>query len=480
MSVVQWVNLTKDEIYTQDSDIDSVDRCGELSIKMSFEKSDVPTTYQVELKPFGSDNVTYSAAEESRNTNFKMPLTVSGTATEQEVTLCSAIKLPAAGGNKYKLEAKDGNGNVVESLDIETKRKMYYQFMSMDDTNGSVTSYALTKLETHCEKNSIKLNKKGSDKKIPFHKNVCTNDSANGMYTHRLFGADIKSACDLDPKHLRYGCAAVLSNYIAKILRNQTTLHATTIGTTNPEFTITNASISVSVDSDHLLWHGFDDLQDATKYWFVCGEIYYDDLNDPSAFLSATISRSDIDITGSKQGTYGGYNQLEIAITPDIQAIISKTRGLITVSLDLNLTKGFSGGFSWNPGGMPFITCATKSLWKDIPQSRSTYIWNHEIGHRFGMVAHGDKDHSATNSKFRKKPKLPDAPPTLYGENRGVNDKSHSGPHCEEGVTYTQATKRWSGTPGCVMFGATGTSSARSPEDYCSNCEVIVKKLDLS
>ena len=97
-----------------------------------------------------------------------------------------------------------------------------------------------------------------------------------------------------------------------------------------------------------------------------------------------------------------------------------------------------------------------------------------------GMVAYGDKDHSATNKSFHKNPKLPNAPSTLYGENRGVNDKGHQGPHCEKGVTYTAATNNWSGAPGCVMFGATGTSSASSPKEYCSECTDIVKKLDLS
>ncbi|MCP4486770.1 MAG: hypothetical protein GY820_05540, partial [Gammaproteobacteria bacterium] len=31
-----------------------------------------------------------------------------------------------------------------------------------------------------------------------------------------------------------------------------------------------------------------------------------------------------------------------------------------------------------------------------------------------------------------------------------------------------------------LLFGATGTSAASSPKDYCSECTEIVKKLDLS
>jgi hypothetical protein len=93
-----------------------------------------------------------------------------------------------------------------------------------------------------------------------------------------------------------------------------------------------------------------------------------------------------------------------------------------------------------------------------------------------GMVAYGNKQHATY-----PRPHLPDAPPTLYGEQWGVNHKGHQGSHCEAGaLTYSAATNQWSGTPVCVLFGATATATAASPLDYCSDCSRIVRKLDLS
>ena len=136
---------------------------------------------------------------------------------------------------------------------------------------------------------------------------------------------------------------------------------------------------------------------------------------------------------------------------------------------------------SWGGAGFALTTCCTKAWFEDKRPQDSNVIWNHELGHRIGMTAHGDKDHSSTNSEFFVKAHLPDSPPKLYGENRGVNDKGHAGPHCENGsLTYDESKNEWSGTPGCVLFGATGTSSASSPLDYCADCTDIVKKLDLS
>ncbi len=111
-----------------------------------------------------------------------------------------------------------------------------------------------------------------------------------------------------------------------------------------------------------------------------------------------------------------------------------------------------------------------------------------------GMVAHGNKSltqgKQESNEFFQKrtinKNMLPDAPPNVYGEDRGVNDKGHLGPHCSSGsVTYDASKRAWTGVPGCVLFGATGARDSAgtyhsSPLDYCDKCAPVVRKLDLS
>lgn len=503
MAVIQWVNLEKHAEYADDPDIGSIDRCGALEIKSAFAQGGIPLSYQVKVSPSGSDNVTYNAAEKSRNSKFKMTKGASDLGTTAEVILSDSVKLPAAGGNKYKLEAKDANGIVVQSAEIEAKRKLYYQFMHMEDSNGKVTAYALTQMEGHCAKYHIKLTKSGTDKKIPFRK--CINLAAGGRFSHVGFAADVSAKYDLPAPFKKVGCVTALSNYIASFILTSKSFTHTIGGAANPKIVINRTGLSglpailpigkVSITvltGTAFLWYGLDDDDDLAKKWFIDGAVSFtpnSSSTSPSAMLgqSIPINRADVSIGGTKARAHGGYQVIDIAINQGsaLDKMLSQTSGTVKFAFELNRVKGFSGGFSWGGGGFALTTCCTKAWFENKLSTNSDVIWNHEIGHRMGMVAHGDKDHTATNNKFRKKPKLPDSPPNLYGENIGINDKGHKGPHCEKGaVRYTlNATTRkwsWSGLPGCVLFGATGTAAGSSPLDYCSDCEPVVRKLDLS
>jgi|GEM_PF-2203928 len=493
MALVQWVNLEKHSDYTVDPDIDSEDRCGALEIKTAFASGNIPLLYKVKVTPSGSDNVTYTTAELGRNKNFEMTKGAMDLGTSTEVIMSDTVKLPAAGGNKYKLEAKDANGKVVQSEEIEAKRKLYYQFMHMEDSNAKVTPYALTQMEGHCAKYHIVLSKAGLDKKIPFRK--CINLGAGGRFSHVGFAADVDAKYDLTTPQKKVGCVTALSNYIASFKGTTKTLTYSMGGSPNPKISITPVTaigpITVAaiagkitltiLSGQEFLWYGLDDDDDLAKVWFVDGAVSYTPSASSSSSMagqSIPINRSDVSVGGAKMRTYGGHQVIEVAVNPGstLADMLSQASGTLDFAFELNRVKGFSGGFSWGGAGFALTTCCTKAWFEDKQPSKSDVIWNHEIGHRMGMVAFGDKT-GATHPN----PKLPDAPPNLYGEVRGVNDKSHQGPHCEKGaVTYNAATKRWSGTPGCVLFGATGTSMASSPLDYCSDCEPIVRKLDLS
>lgn len=496
MAIIQWVNLEKEDDYAADSDIGSKDRCGALEIKSSFAKDSVPLSYKVKVSPSGSDDVTYTTAELGRNKNFKMTKGATDLGTEAEVILSDTVKLPAAGGNKYKLEAKDANGIVVKSEEVEAKRKLYYQFMHMEDSSGKVTPYSLTQMEGHCAKYHIVLSKAGTDKKIPFNK--CINSGRGGRFSHVGFASDVNSEYDLSAPLKKVGCVTALSNYVGSFISTTKSLTHTIGGTANPKISITSGvatvvgisgKISVTVmTGTEFLWYELDDDDDLAKVWFIDGAISFNpntSSSSPAAMAgqSIPISRADVSIGGTKQRTHGGYQVIDIEVKPGsiLESMLSQTSGTLDFGFELNRVKGFSGGFSWGGAGFALTTCCTKAWFEDKQPSDSDVIWNHEIGHRMGMVAHGDKDHTATNRNFRKRPELPDSPPHLYGENRGVNDKGHQGPHCEEGaVTYNAATNRWSGVPGCVLFGATGTSAASSPLDYCGDCTPVARKLDLS
>jgi hypothetical protein len=496
MAITQWVNLEKEDAYAADSDIGSKDRCGKLTIKTLYATKNVALAVKYKLSPSGTANLTYNAAERIRNPNFKGTTGLSDTVTEVEVHLNDEFQLPAAGGNKYKVEAKDANNVVVQSTEVQVKRKLYYQFMHMEDAvdvTKKVTPYALTQLETHCTQYEIVLTKAGVDKKIPFHK--CINSGAGGRFTHVGFAADVASKYDLSVPQKKVGCVTVLSNYIGTFKKIPVSITHVIGGVANPRCSVSSgvATLQVLMGLD-FLWHGLDDEDDIAKRWFVRGAVKYTPLPPPpippatpapAASGTATVAppppspqtvaltAANLEIGGTKLRTYGGHQMLTLTLGPTLLPLFSHPSGTLEIVLDINQVAGFSGGFSWGGGGFALTTCCTKAWFEDKLQSKSSVIWNHELGHRMGMVAFGNK---TTISGSRK---LPDGPPTLYGENRGVNDKGHQGPHCEKGATYTAATNTWTGTPGCVLFGATAIGSTDSPLDYCSECTPIAKKLDL-
>lgn len=468
MALVQWVNLEKEDIYAADADVGSKDRCGKLTVEAVFQKADVPLNFKMSVTPVGGKNAVYTAAEETRNNNFKMTrgannISGSGTTVKIEETM----KLPAAGGNKYKIEAKDANGKVVFSEEVETKRKLYYQVMTMDDANGSVAAYSLAQMEQHSLKHFIVLQKTGAQKKIAYQKTITMHAGGNiGQ-----FGTNVQTAYDLDPKLKDVGIAAIFSDYISE-MGTHTFTASQVIGTPSPLITTTPTELKVF--GDMYLWHGLDDAEDIAKKWFISGEVEYVDPTNPAATTTYMIPRANIDLDGAAAFTHGGYHKVKITRDAGLNAILSKASGVINISIEVNIPVGWTNGFSWSPGGADLITCAKRTLWEDMPANTQEYTWNHEVGHRYGMVAYGDKAGITGHAK------LPDGPSTLYGENRGVNDKGHAGPHCEKGAVYAPLTGQWTGAPLCVMFGQNGIGATHAPKEYCVECDPIVRKLDLA
>jgi hypothetical protein len=489
MAIIQWVNLEKDAEYANDPDIGSVDRCGLLSIKTAF-SNEIPIEYKVKVEPVTTD-VVYTEAELKRNVNFKMTKGALDLGNAAEVKMADNIRLPAAGGVKYKLVAKDANDKEVTSIEVESKRKLYYQLMYMDDSNGSVPCTLLTQTENHCIDNYIVLTKKGDTKKVPFHKTISmnvdrSNSAQTGSYNYNHFQSDVSRHYDMPQACKDVGCVAVWSNYIASF-KNLVVSETAISSTANPNCVVSATEISIKFPGK-LLWHALDDQDDAAKRWFVSCEIIHtpnppavdpSKVNPPQLVApvlptTITLTKDNIDIAGNKQYTYGGYSAVKITPPTALADLLKTFNGTIKVTLEVLIIRGFTGGFSY-PSGYALTTCCTKSWWNDISSSNADVIWNHELGHRIGMVAYGN---TATDAK---KKLGPDAPPNIYGESAAnKKDPGHSGSHCAKGVTYTPATNSWSGTPGCIMFGATSNGGVPSPLNYCDDCAKIVRKLDLS
>lgn len=467
MTIVQWVNLEKDEAYAKDSDIGSVDRCGALSLKALFEKDGVPLNFTVRAVPSGGDNVQYNEEEQKRNPNFRMPTEVIGLGSEKEVLLEDSVKLPAAGGNKYKLEAKDANGTTVESVEVEAKRKLYYQVLTMDDANGSVPAYSLAPMESHAEQHYIKLQKTGAQGKLPYRKTISMHPGGNAAD----FARDVRAAYNIDDLHKKVGFAAVFSDYIAG-WADYEVAEVVALGASSASIV---SAKNVTVTSNFDLWYGLDDANDAAQEWLVDAVAEF---SDPASGSSQTyfIPRENVSIAGPKYHSYGGYRKVSIARDEGLNRLLGNTQGTVTFTLELKVVGGWTNGFSWRPwrDELRLITCSKRPAWEDMSNKTKEYTWNHEVGHRFGMVAYGNR------SDLPDFGNLPDGPPELYNNADGLNYGGHRGAHCGKGATYDSGTDWWSGQPECVMFGANGIAGHHAPKEYCGDCAPIVRKLDLS
>lgn len=461
MSKIQWVNLAKEDIFAEDKDVGSKQRCGALDLKITFQKDEVPLAIKVKVTDSSADNVVYTEEELTRNKNFRMTNGLSSFSNTREFTLEESIFLPAAGGNVYKIEAVDENNQIVTSEEIETRRKLFYQLMIMSDTTGQVSNYSLSSMEAHADKYFITLQKKGDLKNIDYFKTIEMQDGGN----LDQFGQKVDAAFDLHSSLKPLSMPAVFSNYIAN--KGEAEYFE--------DYILPNTNNMILLDTNHILiglprylWHGLNVNADAAKSYFISGELI--GLTPTIGDLPReTISLADVDLLGSAAYSYGGYSQLKIARNPKLDAIIKS--GAIRLSVKVNIVQGWTNGFSWSRSGGKLITTAEKVRWEDMSKQTRTYTWNHEVGHRFGMTAHGKRSNNT----------LPDEPSTLYSDSIDkINYGGHRGPHCNNGATYDPATDSWSGVPVCVMFGANGIGSSHSPDDYCSICQPIVRKVDLS
>lgn len=135
------------------------------------------------------------------------------------------------------------------------------------------------------------------------------------------------------------------------------------------------------------------------------------------------------------------------------------------------MVRGFQNGISCGNG---ITASATKVRWEDRPEDGALDTWQHEFGHRVGMVACGNRANDpAVKDVFHPNPVgiLPDAPSKLYGHIYKKNSYGgHQGPHCGSGaLTINTTTNVWSGKPDCIMFGSNGTSSRDvRHSDYCA------------
>lgn len=451
----QWVNLAKDRKY-EDKDA-NFDRLGPITMVLEFEKKKPPKPWKVRVTPEGSDNVKYSRKELGRNQRFKLLNYVSfGLADDANVLLENTVRLPAAGGNKYKIEAKDADGKTVGSpLVVETRRRLFYQVISMKGIAPVPTANMEKEFWSPAKKYYLKLDAPKPAGEMKFYKNI--KSEWEGTAGRRDMFRESKKAYKLKDLH-PYTFVLVCNNQVAK---NADVKFKYPFKLWGKLFSRKDEVLEIPVPGNKALWFDFDDIDDAKRggkgTWLRHRVVFDDGKSTPVRLDWANVE------LGPKTGKW--YKKIKVTIPKDLRHKVKARKGHLV--LQVKVVKGFSGGYS-DPMAN-FITVCQYAWHKKIDDTARMQTVLHEVGHKVGMVPDG-------------KGIAPNAPPNLYGEIRTgprANNRGHQGPHCGKGATWNATKQEWSGRPLCIMFGSNASSTHDRKPEFCSDCEEALRKMDI-
>lgn len=354
MAVEQFVNILKQDMFTKDNDGLTLDRCGRtIKIEVTFEKANMPIGYKVKVTPVGNDNATYTKKEQKQNPNFKMTRGTAGASDEKTVIIEDTIQLPAAGGNKYKIEAKDAKGNVVQTpIEIETRRKLYYQVIKMQGMQATVSILTdhLEKEFWESAKHYIKLVQipsKGDISGFPNfdeHQQNQIPSLAKNQYSR-----------ERDP----FCFAIILTDQLAASGESDIS-GAVTVNSRAPNETF-------QVPNSGFLWLDLDPPNSAESRWYLGGR-----------FVETSTGRT-YPIPSGAVAPIG-----KTAVSVNTSSLPNGSVGII--ELKVKVVDRFRTGLSF---GKNVICVATRAGWQQRANDDMKSTLVHEAGHKIGMVPDG-------------------------------------------------------------------------------------------
>lgn len=453
MSLEQWVNLDKSDIHTKDGDGLTHERCGKVTIEATFEKSDQPIMFKVKLTP-DSNNARYTK-KEKRNGNFKLIQTRLGVSDKKSVLIEESIQLPASGGDKYKIEAMDSKGNkVVGDMEIETRRKLYYEIITMQGLTIPNSFSDFEKEFWSSNKNYyIKLKNIGQST-IPMMHNIGnTTDTDTLVKNAKAVYKGKKYDKGKNGSHDTNVIAVLFTSHLAvKELSPELSFSVPAAALTGQDIPveIKYASPGQGVNL-HPLWRKIIPGDDA---WFVSAE-FEDHLgNTHTLNYSTHVTEGPIDIGSDGIST--------IIFKPSCfpQSFTSNPSNTGKLTFQINAVNRMRAGLAL--GDNNSIVICTKAWWRNTNSKSMIDTMIHELGHKIGMVPTGKNNELGEQKK------------TLY------TGKGHRGPHCSSGYKYVNTSGNnweWVSDPSkgvkCVMFGQTNGKS-----EFCPECAESVRRVD--
>ena len=421
----QYVNLPGDDKYNDTTKLKNKDRQTQKPrVKVRFDR---PCTegFKVKLVKGGS-NSTYTGTEEGRNAKFLYEKNEKSYTTNGDGTkIFNDIQITAAGGDSYHFTAKDNYGNEVQSVTLQTIRRVYIQELKMTGASAAADINILTseyasqhvELEQLPSKEMTRIENVGTDTG-PFE------TAARTAYTGS--GASAKAP---------YVVALAYTDHLAvKETPPAITKSGVDVGPGKPAVDI---PIIVGTAQKYL-WKNIV----TGESWFVSASFRKDggatDVNIPAVKVTPVpVNPAVADMC----------NSVRIQVDDLTTAVETGT-----ITLNVHIVNRMRGGLSF-PGGNLICVC-TRAWWQTKTGASQNQVMVHELGHHIGHVPEG------TGTGLDKTPNQ-------------YTGKGHVGSHCHTGLGVLASYSGQSGT--CVMFGATHANPA-----FCADCAKAAKKADLS
>ncbi len=448
--VRQYVNLPKDSKWLDkekisDYQILNLYRLGRnVRAKVRFNGAGQEKFY-FRLLP-GLEELNYSDTEKSHKENYKYaPENWEEKVTDADGTKEIEVQVSAAGGQTFRIEAKDDYGSTVFSRDIVCWRRIYVQEIKMRKKDGKIIAmevYEIIKREM--VKHYIEVIRL-EDTIMNYKPFEVTND----------FRDAIRSA-------YKNSQAPEFEPYVITIVHLDTMGDKARIEIRYPD----KGEISIGPKSPDLLIPIIDTMTGKSKFLWL-GEKEYD--QHWLRYGLVITSKNKIEIPEENfvllPVNSSRCDKLKVKVSNLTNERVKGNIYMEVLVVD-NMFGGEAAGVAkWHQKfgdseRTNLIFMSTLFFWKKISPKEFLHALLHEIGHMMGLVPDGTGDLERS--------------PTFY-ENRG-----HNGPHCHSGLPLKEKfdTENDPKLSKCLMFGAGLVE--RPALNFCEYCLKALRKIDLS
>lgn len=446
----QWVNLPSDELHKTDG-ITTLARLGPVRIRYKTKKAAL-SAFKVKIEPDGGD-ATYTDDEKNRNPGFRLEVSTPGhNAGTKKGKLLKCLKLPAAGGNTYKIKALYRKKEVSGSVTVESRRRLYFQVMAMQGVTAPDLTNLVDTFWGEADKLYIDLKQIGGTAQVP------KIGAMNGTK-----GNDFIDSCKPAYTLKKYYPQAFAVCFIEHYANIATHPLRTTLSMTLPRKLSTvsfdGITITLTLPQGMMFWYDLDEDDDANHEWAGDGAelMLVDAAGAEIKDISDEIDDYEIFRDGTAAATYGGnYNAIRLKLAPDAVTRNYFTAKSVNIRVvwNVKVVDFFVNGVSYNDTNL--VAVASRAEWEDRTVAGMEQTIIHEVGHKIGMVPKGTGAALTPHAKQ-------------------YTQRTHTGSHCGQGATWNGTS--WSGSPICVMFGSNWASRLGK---FCPLCSPLARKLDLS